>query len=77
MTLWKTHLLTPASLPVCDWFVVVPEVALLAVVAVSARRVVAASQAHSAGHPTAQLVELHVEPTGAGVQVTLAGWKEK
>ena len=51
----------------------VPVVALLAVVAVSARGVVPALVADPSGHSARQTEELHVEPAPSGVQVAVAG----
>ena len=63
----------PARLLVGHRLVLVPEVALLTVVAVPARRVMAALVADPAGYPAGQAVELHVEPAAAGVEVAGAG----
>lgn len=61
-----------ARLLVRDLFLRVAIVALLAVVAMSAGRVVLALQADAAGNSARQLEELHVEPASPGVVVALA-----
>ena len=61
-----------ARLLVRDLFLRVAIVALLAVVAMSAGRVVLALQADAAGNSARQLEELHVEPAPARVVVALA-----
>lgn len=55
-----------------DEFSGVAVVALLAVVAVAAGRVVPAFEAHAPAHATRQLEQLHVEPATPGVQIALA-----
>lgn len=64
---------TFAGLPVGDGLAHVPVVALLAVVAVAARRVVAAVEADAPALASRQFVELHVEAAASGVQVAVAG----
>lgn len=51
--------------------------ALLAVVAVAARGVVAAVHADPSALPPRQLVQLHVESAAAGVEVAVARCEEK
>ena len=55
----------------------VPVIALLAVVAVAPRRVVATVEADPSALPPRQLVQLHVEATAAGVQVAVTGCLRK
>lgn len=64
---------TFAGLPVGDGLAHVAVVALLAVVAVAAGRVVAAVEADAPALAPRQLVELHVEAAAPGVQVAAAG----
>lgn len=52
-------------------------VALLAVVAVAAGRVVAAFEAHAAADAARQLEQFHVEATAPSVQIAIAGWFEQ
>lgn len=54
-----------------DWPGHVPVEALLAVVAVAPRGVVAAVHADPSALPARQLVQLHVESTAPGVQVAV------
>ena len=61
-----------AGLLVGDGLLRVAVVALRAVVAVPAGRVVLALQADAAGNSARQLEELHVEPASPGVVVALA-----
>lgn len=68
---------TFASSPVRDGLGHVPVVTLLAVVAVASRRVVPAVEADATASAARQLVQLHVEAAAAGVQVTVAGWRER
>ena len=65
--------LTFAGLAVLNGSAAIPEEALPAVVAVPAGRVVPTVETHAAALPTRQLVQLHVEPAAASVQVTVAG----
>jgi hypothetical protein len=65
------HALTFASLPVCDGLGGVPVVALLAVMAVSPRSEVAALKTHTPTHSPRQFVQLHVEATAPGMQITV------
>lgn len=60
----------------CDGPGHIPVEALLAVVAVASGRVVAAIETDSAAPPPRQLVQLHVETTAPGVQVTVAGCRK-
>ena len=61
-----------ARLLVSHRLVGVPEVSLLAVVAVSARGVVTALVAHAPAHSAAESEQLHVEAAPPGVQVAVA-----
>lgn len=79
-----THLLpqrfpqpTFAGLAVGDGLAEVAVEALLAVVAVPARRVVPAVEADAAALAPRQLVQLHVEAAAPRVQVAVAGCKGK
>lgn len=72
--------LTFASFPVRDGLGGVPVESLLAVVAVSPRRVVSALETDAATNSPRQLVQLHVEPASPSVQVAIAccnGGREK
>lgn len=51
--------------------------ALLAVVAVATCSVVATVHAHAAALPPRQLIQLHVEPTAAGMEVAVARCRRK
>ena len=64
---------TFAGLAVGDGLAQVAEVALLAVVAVAAGRVVAAVEADAPALAPRQLVKLHVEAAAASVQVAVTG----
>lgn len=79
-----THLLpqrlpqpTFAGLAVGDGLAEVAVEALLAVVAVPARRVVPAVEADAAALAPRQLVQLHVEAAAPRVQVAVAGWERQ
>lgn len=60
-----------------DGAVGVPVVALLAVVAVPAGRVVPALQADASAHAARQLVQVHVEAALPRVLVAIAHWNKK
>lgn len=49
-------------------------VTLLAVVAMASRCVVTTVETDTAASPAGQLIQLHVEATASGMQVTVAGW---
>ena len=68
---------TFARLAVGDEFGRVAVVALLAVMAVAAGRVVPALEAHATAHPTGQFEQLHVEPATPRMQITLARCNQK
>jgi len=68
---------TFAGLAVGDGLGQVPVVALLAVVAVAAGRVVAAVEADPSALAARQLVQLHVEATAPGVQVAVTRCRER
>lgn len=63
---------TFAGLSVRDGLRHVSVVALLAVVAVATRRIVAAVQADSSAFPPGEFVKLHVETTAPRMEVTVA-----
>lgn len=49
-------------------------VTFLAVVAMSSRCVVTTVETDTAASPAGQFIQLHVEATASGMQVTVAGW---
>lgn len=55
----------------------VPVVTLLAVMAVTSRCVVSTVQTDTTTSPPWQLIELHVETTTSGMQITVARWVER
>lgn len=67
------YCVTFAGLAVGDGFGQVSVVALLAVVAVAPRCVVATVEADSSALPPRQLVQLHVEAAASGVKVAVTG----
>lgn len=71
------RLLTFAGTSVSDGPGHVSVKALLAVVAVATCRVVATVHAHAAALPPRQLIQLHVEPTAAGMEVAVARCRRK
>lgn len=68
---------TFAGSPVRDGLGHVPVVTLLAVMAVTSRCVVSTVQTDTTTPPPWQLVELHIETTTSGMQITVACWVER